>query len=441
MKKIISFIVLALFLPFFVLFAQEVDNTRDKAVTEGLQVAVFDIDITPPVGYKMSYGVVKNSWDIGLRAKGIVLSGSGEPVVLVSLDWLGIANDCYDEFKRSLARAARTMPERVAIHVVHQHDAPYPEDYLNDSFVLSVIHRLEMAVVNSLENTIPVTHIGLGEAQVYKVASNRRILGTDGKVKATRWTTCKDSTLRAEPEGLIDPMLSAVSFWNKESPVAVLNFYATHPQSYYGTGVPNPDFPGIARFYRQLAMPDALQVYFTGAGGNVGAGKYNDGSHENRAILAGRVADGMKRALENTRRTSVIASDIQWSFEPVSLPLDSAKAGEVLWDRHQAGKKTDLQCLTISDKARILFMPGELLVEYQVAAKKMRPNLFVAMAAYGDLGVGYVPTAAAFPQGGYEVDVAKVTPEAETVLLNAISKLLDELLRGRATKYQKRVSN
>jgi hypothetical protein len=48
------------------------------------------------------------------------------------------------------------------------------------------------------------------------------------------------------------------------------------------------------------------------------------------------------------------------------------------------------------------------------------------MAAYGDLGFGYIPPAAAFPQGGYEVEVAKVTPEAEKVLLNAISNLLND---------------
>ncbi len=423
MRTIISLIVIAFSLPVFFISAQEKESDLDNR-SQGLMISVFDIDITPPVGYKMPYGVVVNTWDVGLRAKGIVLSGADKPIVLVCLDWLGVANDCHDEFKRSLARAAGTAPERIAVHVIHQHDAPYPRDFINDNFALSVIHRLEMAVANSLENTVPVTHIGLGEAQVYKVASNRRILGTDGKVKAMRWTACKDPVLRAEPEGLIDPILSAVSFWNGEEPVAVLNFYATHPQSYYGTGVPNPDYPGIARFYRQLAMPDALQVYFTGAGGNIGAGKYNDGSRENRGILAKRVADGMKRAWEDTERIAVATSDIKWSFEPVALPLDSVKAGMHLWERFKAGKKVDLQCLTIANKASILFMPGELLVEYQIAAKKMRPDLFVAMAAYGDLGFGYIPPAAAFPQGGYEVEVAKVTPEAESVLLGAMAKLL-----------------
>ena len=424
MKRIVTFSFLILYLLSYndPVYGQ---NTVQIKTTEGLRLSIFDIDVTPPIGYKMPYGTVTGSSDVGLRAKGIVITGLENPIVLVSVDWLGIGNDCYDEFRRSLARAAGTIPQRVAVHVIHQHDAPYPIDYLNDNFALSVIHRLEMAVVNSLENTVPITHVGVGEAQVYKVASNRRILGPDGKVKAMRWTACKDSALRAEPEGLIDPMISAVSFWNEDKPTAVLNFYATHPQSYYGTGVPNPDYPGIARFYRQLAIPDALYVYFTGAGGNVGAGKYNDGSHENRGILAERLADGMKRAWENTQRTSITSPDIQWTFESVALSLDSVKAGKTLWERHKTGEKVDLQCLTISDKARILFMPGELLVEYQIAAKKMRPDLFVAMTAYGDMGFGYIPPAIDFPQGGYEVDVAKVTPEAEAVLLNAISKLLN----------------
>lgn len=52
--------------------------------------------------------------------------------------------------------------------------------------------------------------------------------------------------------------------------------------------------------------------------------------------------------------------------------------------------------------------------------------MFVAMAAYGDLGFGYIPSSKAFTQGGYEVEVAKVTPEAEEVLLDAISKLLND---------------
>ncbi len=160
----------------------------------------------------------------------------------------------------------------------------------------------------------------MGEARVERVASNRRILGPDGKVRDTRWTATTDPKVRAEPEGVIDPVVSLVSFWNGEQPVAVLSYYATHPQSYYRTGIPNPDFPGIARFLRQLVVPAALHVHFDGAGGNIGAGKYNDGSPTNRLVLAERVADGMRRAWESTKRQPISASEVKWQVEPVALP-------------------------------------------------------------------------------------------------------------------------
>jgi hypothetical protein len=71
-------------------------------------------------------------------------------------------------------------------------------------------------------------------------------------------------------------------------------------------------------------------------------------------------------------------------------------------------------------------MPGELFVEYQLAAKRLRPDLHVMMAAYGDYGPGYIGTAAAYPEGGYETSPrsSNVAPEVEPVLMGAIRKLL-----------------
>jgi hypothetical protein len=78
-------------------------------------------------------------------------------------------------------------------------------------------------------------------------------------------------------------------------------------------------------------------------------------------------------------------------------------------------------------EVRVLHMPGELFVEYQIAAKKMRPELHVAMAAYGDCGPGYIGTARAYEEGGYETsaDASDVAPKVEGVLTNGIQKLLE----------------
>ena len=73
-------------------------------------------------------------------------------------------------------------------------------------------------------------------------------------------------------------------------------------------------------------------------------------------------------------------------------------------------------------------MPGELFVEYQLAAKKMRPDLHVAMAAYGDYGTAYIGTEIAYSQGGYETEPrsSNVAPSVEGVLMEGMRTLLIE---------------
>ena len=427
-----------------------------------LKLAVFDLDATPPVGSMMAYDRVRRVDEMGLRCRGVVLLGAGDPIVLCAVDWIGIGNEGHDAFLQALATAAGTIPQRVAVHTVHQHDAPVcdftAERILEEagakdlsryegSFARELLRRVERSVRAALPAAESVSHAGWGEAEVKEVASNRRIKGPDGRIRAMRFTACKDPSLRAEPEGVIDPMVSVLSFWNGDKPIAVLSYYASHPQSYYRTGVPSPDFPGIARFFRGQAAPDALHVHFNGAGGNVGAGKYNDGATANRIPLAERLADGMRRAFDNTRKWPLQAEEVSWTTEPVALPvakhLDEGKlrADLATWNPEQyfgtpdqlawvlrcrSGHRIDLACLGVGP-VRVLHMPGELFVEYQLAAKKMRPDLKVTMAAYGDYGPGYIGPAVAYEEGGYETSPAasNVAPEVEGILMQGMRKLLE----------------
>lgn len=433
------------------------------AETNALRIALFDIDATPPIASHLAYDPVTNKWDLGLRARGVVLLGADAPIVLCAVDWIGIANEGHDAFRDALARAAGTKPSRVTVHALHQHDAPdcdfSAERILREAgmeprqfesgFQRELLAQLEDAVRRAVPHAQTVTHLGLGEAAVEKVASNRRIFGPDGKVRGVRYTACADPDLRDAPEGTIDPIVSLVSFWNGDQPVAVLSYYATHPQSYYRTGIANPDFPGLARFDRQLHVPAALHVHFNGAGGNIGAGKYNDGSPTNRLVLAQRMAAGMRRAWDATKREPITPADVEWNFEPVALPPSQhlvraelerqvkerdpalvlqGNASRLAWLRRcEEGTKIEIGCLKLG-RARILHMPGELFVEYQLAAKAHRADRFVAMAAYGDYGPWYIGTERAYAEGGYEVQPrsSNVAPSVEPILQAAMKKLLDQ---------------
>jgi hypothetical protein len=447
---------------FHVMLAIALIHVSVWAQESALKLATFDVNATPPVGYFMAYDPVKRVDELELRCRGIVLMGAGEPIVLCAVDWIGIGNEGQDAFREALAEAAGTRPNRVAVHTVHQHDAPAcdfsAERLLQEAgatnllrydgaFAREVIRRTASAIKAALPGATNVTHAGFGESIVREVASNRRIKGPDGRIRAGRMTATKDPALRAEPEGVIDPVVSVLSFWNKDKPLAVLSYYACHPQSYYRMGIPSPDFPGIARFIRGQAVPEALHVHFNGAGGNLGAGKYNDGARTNRMTLALKLAEGMKEAYEKTQRFDLTANQVNWQLEPVALPVstnlnEADLRNNILTNVHlgpiglvedlawllrcKAGHKIDLSCLSVG-QVRILFMPGELFVEYQLAAKKMRPDLQVTMAAYGDYGTGYIGTTAAYAEGGYETSAraSQVAPEVEPVLMNGMRKLLE----------------
>lgn len=426
-----------------------------------LSISTFQVDATPPMGSALCHGLVKPASRVGdpTTARGLILLGAGQPIVICAVDWTGLGTDLHDVWRAELAKAVGTTASRVMVHSLHQHDAPgcdfAMEKYLSEygmrgascdaPWARQVILRSAAAARGSLNQRQPVTHLGTGRGLVKDVAGNRRILGADGKVKYTRFSAAKDAAVRAEPEGLIDPYVRLLSFWNGANPVASVTFYATHPQSYYGIGEVSADFVGIARENRKSAVPQAAHIHFNGASGNVTAGKYNDGSPENRLLLAGRLSEGMRRAWESTEKVAISPGDVEWRVEPVKLALregiTAERARGTLSDANatkvaklragfdlawidRVAKPIDLAMLRLGN-AKVLFMPGELFIEYQLAAQQMKPDTFVAMAAYGLYGMGYIGTAIAYGQGGYETsEVSRVGPEVEQVLLGGMRKLL-----------------
>lgn len=429
-----------------------------------IRLATFDVDATPPVGAALAYGPVVKPADLPLRCRGVVLTGAGAPIVLCAIDWIGVGNEAHDAFRAALAAAAGTAVDRVAVHALHQHDAPHADftserllralgigdrPRFDGAFHRQVIDRAAAAVRQALSQARRVTHAGFGRAEAQQIASNRRLVGQDGRLAAWRGSTTKDEAVRGWPEGTIDPEVAALVFLDGDTPVAVLTSYATHPMSYYRTGVPGPDFPGIARFIRSQDLPAALHVHFTGASGNIAAGKYNDGSPSNRMALALRLATGMRRAYETAvaAKAPLAPADVGWGSVPVILAaraeLERQALEEQVRGKADRGTFSAIDALAFATRAadrhaipvtclrvgstRMLHLPGELFVEYQIAARAMRPDLGVFLAAYGDIGPGYIGTATAYPQGGYEVEVTSsfVGPEAEEPLLAAIRTLLE----------------
>lgn len=431
-----------------------------------LHLARFDIDATPPLGHPLCGGWIKpaEAVDDPLKLRGVVLLGAGAPIVLAAVDWTGIMNDSHRIFCEIIAEAAQTTPDRVALHTVHQHNAPFVDREANkilraagsstlvydDIFIDKTMERTRLAITEALESQQPITHLRVGQSRVEQVACNRRVLGLDGRIRFTRTSATKDPVARAEPDGTIDSVLRSVSFLQKETPLARLYYYTTHPMSYYGDGHVSSDFVGLARTRRDAEEPGVMHVYFTGSAGNVTAGKYNDGSHPMRAILADRVHAGMVAADTNARLSRLESGE--WTTMPISFrvreDLDLETLGAIVSDPAQSVVDRHRNALTMAwlkrqasgrpvllSKLRLpgvtlLHLPGETFVEYQLYAQSIQKGIPLATAAYGDDGPWYIPLRKSYEEGGYEPSVSFVSPSTEDGYRNAIAELLRSRPRG-----------
>jgi hypothetical protein len=426
------------------------------------RLATFEADVTPPLGHPLMGGGIAPAREIvdPLEARGFVLSGAGKPVVLAALDWCEVRNDAFDRWRAALAEAAGTEPGRVVLTSLHQHDAPIADlaaqrllderhaagKVCDPDFHERAVRGVARAVREGLKSARPVTHVGTGQAKVEEVASNRRYVRADGRPAFDRTSATRDPAVRDQPEGLIDPWLKTLSFWDGDRPVLALSCYATHPMSYYGRGGVSADFVGLARRRRQDALPGVFQIYVSGCSGNVTAGKYNDGAPANRPVLAGRIERAMAVAWAATERSPIeraafrstplrleprdgpgfTAGDLRKRLETDPKPFGQCLAALGLaWRaRADAGHAIDVPVLDLG-RARLLLLPGESYVEYQLLAQRARPDAFVVTMGYGEAGTGYVPTDRHVAEGDTNLnDWCWVAPGSEARMARAIAAAL-----------------
>jgi hypothetical protein len=414
-----------------------------------------------------------------LEARGVVLEFGGATHVITAIDYCGLCNASHDLFCEKIAAAAGAKPGDVALQALHQHTAPVLDTdgarllYAADEKTLEAhlrfsaekADRVADAVKKALPNLQPVTRLVASRAKVERVASNRRVPAADGSI-LVRWSSNRDLDVRSKPEGLIDPWLRTLTFFSGDRPLAQLHYYATHPQSFYRDGRITWDVPGIARS-RLERETGVFQVYFTGCGGNVTMGKYNDGTPEARAELSGRLYDAMRQAAAAGRATSSddpfggsAATDfvvdvarldprgISWQGAPLAFGVrDDGKfadaqlqkvfsgssvadlrmtaAMNIAWNRRlRSGRLPNVTRLRIGP-IQIVHLPGEPFVQFQLHAQQAAPKSFVCVAGYGECGVWYYgPDSIYRDRGGYEQTASYTAPcEAR------VKAVLDELLQ------------
>lgn len=435
-----------------------------------LQLTTFLADVTPSPGDGPCVGAMRtvDTIEHPLQMRGVVLRSAGNVFVIGAVDFCGVCNSSDRAIRSAMAQAAGTTIDRVALQSLHQHTAPILDEeaarllYGTDSDLLrrhleytdQVSSRAAKSIRESLQRLRPVDRIVASRAKVDRVAANRRVPLPDGTI-GVRVSLTREAEIRDAPEGLIDPWVRTLTFFTGDERLTQLHYYATHPQSFYGDARISWDTVGIARD-RLEKETGVFQIYFTGCGGDVTLGKYNDGSRAAREELAGRLLEGMRVAATATGDAVVSTVDVA-ALKPEAIRWDSAPLNFTVRDQgafHPETLRNQLKpdqpfsmrltaamysgftnCLKSGYVAQatrlriggidLVQLPGEPFVQFQLFAQQAAAReVFVCVAGYGECGVWYYgPDRIYTDRGGFE-QTWSLTGPCEDSVEAALAELL-----------------
>jgi putative membrane-bound dehydrogenase-like protein len=411
------------------------------------QVGLAQVDITPSYSIRLngfgfrrteSEGVYQRIW---ARAMAIE-DESKEPALLITVDVLGIPDDIRLEIAKRLEMKAKLKPERLAITATHTHTAPMlkganvtifgtpiPKEHLDniDKYTIEFIDKLEKVGLDALAKREPAKlSYAIGTA---KFAKNRRTAG--GPV---------DHDL---------PVLFVHSADGKKLR-AIYTSYACHCVTLSFNKI-DGDWAGFAAEAIEREFPGAMPLVSVGCGADQNPTSNVTGDKIDVAQLQGReVATEVKRLAGNFR-TSVTGKLVtQW--KQIELPLadhptraqweEKAKRNDAIGhharvtleklDRKEAlPTRVDYPIQTWSfgepgasaikgepgasatgapasatgapaSALAIVFLPGEVVVDYSLRLKKELDGQRLWMNAYANGAPCYIPSERILKEGGYE---------------------------------------
>jgi neutral ceramidase len=398
-------------------------------------------DITQPLGTPSSLGLftaVTEIWD-PLSATAVVLESDDERIALVGLDLCGLLEASHRAIREAVAARTGLPADRVVLNVSHSHSAPYISADLqellrpyglrlhDDDYAAA----LEVAVADAVEeaaNRAVPARAAIGRGTVERVAGNRRPKLPDGRT-VHRYGRPPEE-LRALPEGLIDPHVAVIRFDRPDGgAIGAILSYSCHPTA-SGLGIPtnvSADFVGHGRTAIEAGYGGTC-VFLQGCAGDQGTGKWVSGTPWDDTVAMGdRFARGVGEALGTAEPVTDADLRVARSWLPLDLdpfpPLpeleasfehashDTEFAGIVsIGDRLVLARReaelsgASIVTVALGPDLAIVVLPGEVFLEHGLAVRAGSPFANTIVAAYNDNTLQYIPTAAAFPDGEYEVD-------------------------------------
>lgn len=439
-----------------------------------LKAGTSKVCISPPIGVPLAGFAARHETSTGIHddlfARALVLETAEASVAFVSVDLLALPADFIRQVRQAIHAGIGLQPDSIMIASTHTHAGPVtittffnPEESVDSHYMNTLAKGIVEAVTNAWRDRFPA-RVGVGGGHVEGVGVNRR--SSDQKP--------------------VDEQIGIIKVTDADGRTrAVLMNYSCHPtvlgpDNLKVTG----DFPAFAVKEIESTLGEGgLAMFVNGTQGNISMGHSSElsaigiitpGRTFTRAAELGHLlAAATQEALPGIEMDD--GPTLGTSTVQVTLPLKHyPNADETLRLLHEAeaklctltsnnGDNTDevrrarseqlyasinnfyaletsvfadgllpieLQGIRIND-ALFVAVPAEVFVEIGLRIKaNASSRMFIVGIANGY--IGYLPTAAAYEVGGYEVVSSKCRPEAEEVLVENVLSLEQKLFSDAA---------
>ena len=409
-------------------------------------VGAASVDITPDYPVRLSgYGSrrdVHQGVAQRIHAKALAIGSDEEgPAVLVTVDNCGVPASMRAEVLRRLAGKVRD--ERFAIASSHTHCAPMligilpnlfsmdiPAEHLPaiERYTRELMDHLEQVSLKALANRQPA-RLAWGSGRV-GFAANRRnfpFKPVDHDLPVLR-ATAADGQVRA-----------------------ILTNYACHCTT-IGIEQIHGDWAGCAQEALERAFPGAVALTAIGCGADQNPNprrtlelvkKYG----EDLAAEAGRLVRGELRPVRGPLDCQTRAIELAYDTLPTRAEWEQRAAGSAANLAYHAKKNlarldrgealpTHLPYLvqrwSFGEDLAMVFLPGEVVVDYALRIKREFDGARVWVSAYSNDVPCYIPSRRVLEEGGYEGATAmvyydrptKFAADVEERILKAVRELM-----------------
>ncbi|MBN1124011.1 MAG: neutral/alkaline non-lysosomal ceramidase N-terminal domain-containing protein [Sedimentisphaerales bacterium] len=457
-------------------FVQQCLDQEDRLILrrfqQTLQAGVAEVDITPPVGYRMS-GYFRERPSTGtanpLKAKALVLRQGHTKAAFVSCDIIGISPQVSEQARNLVSKQTMIPHANIIVAATHSHTGPLYWGALRDHFharafaekgrdphetedySAKLIEDIVTAIGEANLATEPV-RIKAGTAEQYGLSFNRRFHMKDGSVRFNPGVLNPDIV---KPAGQIDPQVGIVMLYRPAShtPFAGLVNFTLHLDTVGGT-LYGADYPFYIEQVLRGEYGDGFTLLFgTGTCGDI---NHIDVTKRERlktetigttlgqtVIEKSQTLNPMRRGRLKVKRKTITwplqkfdMEKIAWARESMykigtpDLPfLEQVKAYKIMAIQARKSETIELetQVFQLGPDIAIVGLPGEAFIELGLAIKKASPFDTTLVIELCNDCPGYLPTEKAFREGSYETVNSRIQPGGGEKLASAAIELLRDL--------------